>query len=277
MSTSDVLWAIGDVQGCLGSLESLLRGLPPSAPLVFVGDIVNRGPQSLQSLRFVRALGERAEVLLGNHDLHLLAAAAGIRPLHDDDTLAEILEAPDRDSLLDWLRAQPLARLRSGALFVHAGVLPQWSVAQALALAGEVEAGLRSERWCEFLATMYGNRPERWDDGLAGAERARCVINAFTRLRFVAADGTMDFRVKQGAAAAPPGYVPWFDHPARASRGTPIVFGHWSTLCLMLRQDAVCLDSGCVWGGALTALAWPSRRLLQVQCPPVRRPAEAPR
>jgi len=273
----DRLWVIGDVQGCLDSLHSLLGRLPPTSRLIFVGDLVNRGPQSLEALRFVRALGDRAAVLLGNHDLHLLAVAAGIRPQHDDDTLVEILAAPERDELLDWLRARPLARFEAGALFVHAGVLPQWTVAQALALAGEVEAGLRSERWRAFLATMYGNQPARWDDRLVGPDRARCVINAFTRLRFVAPDGAMDFRVKQGMSAAPPGYLPWFDHPARATRGTPIVFGHWSTLGLMLGDDAVCLDSGCVWGGALTALAWPSRRRLQVRCPPYRRPSAASR
>ncbi len=267
------LWVIGDLQGCFGALQSLLRKLPPSSRLLFVGDLVNRGPQSLQTLRFVRSLGERAVALLGNHDLHLLAVAAGIRPQHGDDTLQDILEAPDRTALLDWLRARPLAHLEAGALFVHAGVLPQWTVAQTLALAGEVELGLRAADYREFLATMYGNQPARWDDNLAGADRARCVINALTRLRFVAADGTMDFKVKEGAAAAPPGFMPWFDHPQRATRGTPIVFGHWSTLGLMVRDDVVGLDSGCVWGGKLTALAWPSRTLFQVPCPPYRRPA----
>lgn len=273
----DSLWVIGDVQGCLDSLQSLLRQLPPSSPLIFVGDLVNRGPESLASLRLARSLGGRAEVLLGNHDLHLLAVAAGIRPQHGDDTLSDILAAPDRDELLDWLRARPLALARAGALFVHAGLLPQWSVGQALALAGEVQAGLRSDRWREFLASMYGNQPARWDDRLDGADRTRCVINALTRLRFVAGDGTMDFTVKEGATAGPPGLVPWFDHPLRASRDTPIVFGHWSTLGLMLRDDAVCLDSGCIWGGALTALGWPSRRLLQARCRPYRRPSKASR
>jgi bis(5'-nucleosyl)-tetraphosphatase (symmetrical) len=198
--------------------------------------------------------------------------AAGIRPLHKDDTLAEILSAPDRMELLDWLRARPLALYEADALFVHAGVLPQWSVEKTLALAGEIEARLRAPDYPDFLATMYGNQPARWDDRLAGADRARCVINALTRLRFVAADGTMDLKTKDGAASAPRGFVPWFEHPARATRGTPVVFGHWSTLGLMLRDDAVCLDTGCVWGGALTALAWPSRRLRQVRCPPYRPP-----
>ncbi len=271
-AAEEPLWVIGDVQGCLDSLQQLLEELPASSRLLFIGDLVNRGPQSLDSLRFIRSLGRRAIALLGNHDLHLLAVAAGIRPLHDDDTLAEILAAPDRDALLDWLRTRPLAHAEAGALFVHAGVLPQWSAGKTLALAGEVEARLRAHDHRGFLATMYGNRPARWDDRLEGADRARCVINALTRLRFVAADGTMDFKVKEGAGAAPNGFVPWFDHPARATRGTPVVFGHWSTLGLALRDDVVCVDTGCVWGGALTALAWPSRRLRQVRCPPYRRP-----
>jgi bis(5'-nucleosyl)-tetraphosphatase (symmetrical) len=268
----DRFWVVGDVQGCLASLQSLLKRLPANARLLFIGDLINRGPQSLDSLRFVKALGGRAEALLGNHDLHLLAVAAGIRRQHDDDTLADILAAPDRDELLDWLRARPLALHESGALFVHAGVPPQWTVDTALRLAGEIETRLRAPDYRAFLATMYGNRPALWDDGLEGADRARCVINALTRLRFVAADGTMDFKVKEGAAAAPPGFVPWFDHPQRASRGTPVVFGHWSTLGLLMREDAVCVDTGCVWGGALTALAWPNRRLVRVPCPQYRPP-----
>jgi bis(5'-nucleosyl)-tetraphosphatase (symmetrical) len=268
----DRFWVVGDVQGCLASLQALLGRLPPPARLLFIGDLINRGPQSLATLRFVRSLGGRAEALLGNHDLHLLAVAAGIRGQHDDDTLTDILAAPDREQLLDWLRARPLALHESGALFVHAGVLPQWSVEQTLRLAGEIEARLRAPDYRTFLATMYGNRPAKWDDRLEGADRARCVINALTRLRFVAADGTMDFAVKEGTAAAPPGLLPWFDHPQRATRGTPVVFGHWSTLGMLVRDDAVCVDTGCVWGGALTALGWPSRRLVQVPCPQYRPP-----
>ena len=268
----DRFWVVGDVQGCLASLQALLGRLPPSARLLFIGDLINRGPQSLATLRFVRSLGGRAEALLGNHDLHLLAVAAGIRGQHDDDTLTDILAAPDREQLLDWLRARPLALHDSGALFVHAGVLPQWSVEQTLRLAGEIEARLRAPDYRTFLATMYGNRPAQWDDRLEGVDRARCVINALTRLRFVAADGTMDFAVKEGTAAAPPGLLPWFDHPQRATRGTPVVFGHWSTLGMLVRDDAVCVDTGCVWGGALTALGWPSRRLVQVPCPQYRPP-----
>ncbi|MEW5878933.1 MAG: symmetrical bis(5'-nucleosyl)-tetraphosphatase [Pseudomonadota bacterium] len=266
------LVAIGDLQGCAASLRQLLAQIEAGTRLLFVGDLVNRGPQSLEALRFVRALGDRAIALLGNHDLHLLAVDAGIRPQHRDDTLQEILDAPDREELIDWLRRRSLAHFDAGALFVHAGVLPQWTVEKTLALAREVEVRLRADDYHDFLATMYGNQPARWDDALTGADRLRCVINALTRLRFVAADGTMDFKVKEGAAAAPPGYVPWFEHPQRATRGTPVVFGHWSTLGLLLREDAICLDTGCVWGGRLTAMSWPRRRIVQVDCPQAKDP-----
>jgi bis(5'-nucleosyl)-tetraphosphatase (symmetrical) len=268
---------IGDLQGCLASLQQLLASARAGDRLLFVGDLVNRGPQSLETLRFVRGLGDRATTLLGNHDLHLLAVAAGIRPQHHDDTLREILAAPDREELLDWLRARPLAHVEAGALFVHAGVLPPWTVENTLALAAEVEARLRAPDYRDFLATMYGNEPARWDDALTGADRLRCVINALTRLRFVAADGTMNLKIKEGAHAAPPGLVPWFDHPQRlthpARGGLPVVFGHWSTLGLLNRRDAVCLDTGCVWGGRLTAMNWPERAIVQVSCPQARVPA----
>jgi len=267
---------IGDIQGCFERLHGLLRDVRSDERLIFVGDIVNRGPQSLEALRFVKSLGDRAIALLGNHDLHLLAVAAGIRPMHDDDTLHDILDATDRDDLLAWLRERPLAHVEEGALFVHAGVLPQWTVAQTLRLAEEVQARLRADDYREFLATMYGNRPARWQESLAGADRARCVMNALTRLRFVDGDGTMEFAVKEGAGAAPPGFMPWFDHPRRATRATPVIFGHWSTLGLMVRDDAICLDTGCVWGGHLTAMRWPDRSVIQVACPPYQSPRRPP-
>jgi bis(5'-nucleosyl)-tetraphosphatase (symmetrical) len=263
---------IGDIQGCFERLRELLRNASNDEPLIFVGDVVNRGPHSLESLRFVRSLGDHVTVLLGNHDLHLLAVAAGIRPQHIDDTLQPILDAADRDELLDWLRQRPLANAQAGALFVHAGVLPQWSVEQTLALAGEVQARLRAPDYRAFLATMYGNQPGRWHDSLTGADRARCVINALTRLRFVDSDGVMDLTVKEGTEAAPSGFMPWFDHPRRATRDTPVIFGHWSTLGLMVRDDAICLDTGCVWGGRLTAMRWPDRSLIQVPCPQYQTP-----
>jgi len=268
------MWAIGDLQGCLDPLRALLARIPAGERLVFVGDIVNRGPQSLATLRFVRDLVDagRAVALLGNHDLHLLAAAHGIRPLHADDTLQEILDAPDRDALLAWLRRQRLAWHEAGALFVHAGVLPTWTVSQTLALAAEVEAHLRGDALGDFLSTMYGNTPARWDDALRGADRWRCVINALTRLRFVHDDGAMDLKVKEGLAAAPPGTCPWFDHPRRATRDEVVIFGHWSTLGYLERPDVICLDSGCVWGGCLSALRWPQRTLLQQRCPQAQAP-----
>jgi len=266
------LLVIGDVQGCDDRLRELLAKAPAADRLLFLGDLVNRGPQSLAALRRVRGLGERAITVLGNHDLHLLAVAAGIRREHLDDTLQEILDAPDAEELLDWVRKRPLAHFEQGALFVHAGLLPPWSVARALELAHEVERMLSGPDYRRFLATMYGNQPARWDDGLTGADRLRCILNALTRARYVSEDGTMDFRIKVAPAQAPPGWIPWFEHPQRASRGTPVVFGHWSTLGLMLREDAICLDTGCLWGEALTALSWPERTLYRVACPGYRRP-----
>lgn len=266
------LLVIGDLQGCDSSLQSLLAVAPEHDRLLFLGDLVNRGPQSLAALRRVREFGAQAITVLGNHDLHLLAVAAGIRPPHADDTLQQILEAPDADELLDWLRARPLAHFEQGALFVHAGVLPAWSAQRTLELAQEVQARLRAPDYRAFLATMYGNHPARWDEALVGPDRLRCILNALTRVRFVHDDGTMDFRIKQGPASAPAGLIAWFDHPQRASRDAAVVFGHWSTLGLMLREDAICLDSGCLWGQALTALSWPARTVYQVPCPRHRPP-----
>jgi bis(5'-nucleosyl)-tetraphosphatase (symmetrical) len=266
------LLAIGDLQGCAASLDQLLERAPAHQRLVFIGDMVNRGPDSLGALRRVRALGDRAVALLGNHDLHLLAVAAGVRPAHEDDTLQDILDAPDAAELIDWVRARPLAHFEEGALFVHAGVLPQWSRKRTLALASEVEERLRADDYRSFLTTMYGNRPLQWSEDLTGADRLRCILNALTRLRFLSLDGAMDLKMKAGTDSAPPGWVPWFDHPQRATRATTVIFGHWSTLGLMLRKDAIGLDTGCVWGGTLTALSWPSRAVYQVACPQSRRP-----
>jgi bis(5'-nucleosyl)-tetraphosphatase (symmetrical) len=261
------LLVIGDVQGCDDQLQQLLAIAPTADRLLFLGDLVNRGPQSLAALRRVRALGERAVTVLGNHDLHLLAVASGIRPPHANDTLQQILDAPDAEELLDWVRTRPLAHHEQGALFVHAGVLPTWTAARTLELADEVRQELSGNSHRRFLATMYGNQPARWDESLSGADRRRCILNALTRVRYIDADGTMEFKLKQAPASAPPGWMPWFDHPYRASGDTPIVFGHWSTLGLMLREDAVCLDTGCLWGAALTAMSWPQRTVYQVACP----------
>jgi bis(5'-nucleosyl)-tetraphosphatase (symmetrical) len=270
-------YLIGDLQGCGDAFERLLAAIafsPSRDGLTLLGDLVNRGPQSLAVLRRVRALGNAAEALLGNHDLHLLAVAHGVRPEHASDTLREILDAPDREAWIDWLRQRPLALLRDGWLCVHAGVSPAWDAAQTLALAAEVEQMLRGPDVGAFLPLMYGNQPARWHAGLQGAERWRHVINVLTRIRFCHADGTLDFAVKEGAGSAPPGLVPWFEFAGRASAGTPIAFGHWSTLGLVNRPDLLSLDTGCVWGGALSAARVDGgrREVIQVACPPAQSP-----
>ncbi len=268
---------VGDVQGCDAALGRLLDeiGFSPSRDrLVLLGDLVNRGPASLAVLRRLAALGDAATALLGNHDLHLLAVAHGVRPLHDGDTFGDVLAAPDAAAWVEWLRARPLAHLEAGWLCVHAGLLPAWDTAQTLALAAEVQALLRGPGLAEFLPLMYGNRPERWDDALQGPDRWRVVINTLTRIRFCRADGSLDFKTKEGAAAAPPGHHPWFEMPGRRSAGEPIAFGHWSTLGLVSRPDILSLDTGCVWGGALTAVRVDGgrREVQQVPCPQAQRP-----
>jgi bis(5'-nucleosyl)-tetraphosphatase (symmetrical) len=259
-------WAIGDLQGCLDPLVTLDAQLPATARLWLTGDLVNRGPRSLDSLRWAMAQGERVVTVLGNHDLHLLAVFAGVRKPHRNDTLDDILGAPDRDALLDWVRTRPLAHAAHGWLMVHAGVLPQWTVQRALELADEVHRVLAGPAWLEFVRVMYGNEPDRWDDRLTGHDRLRAIVNALTRLRFCTADGRMEFATKEGAGAAPAGHHAWFDVPGRASAGSPIVFGHWSTLGLVQRPDLLGIDTGCVWGGPLTAVRLSDRKILQVPC-----------
>ncbi|MED5621082.1 symmetrical bis(5'-nucleosyl)-tetraphosphatase [Ideonella sp. BN130291] len=264
-------YLIGDLQGCCDAFERLLAELQfsPSRDKVWVlGDLVNRGPQSLQTLRRLHALGDAATCLLGNHDLHLLAVAEGVRPEHRSDTLRDILAAPEREAWIDWLRQRPLAAEAHGWLLVHAGVVPQWDRAQTLALAGEVQALLRSPDLAGFLRVMYGNEPSRWDEALQGPDRWRFVINVLTRIRFCADDGTLEFKAKEGADAAPPGFRPWFEVPGRRTESTPIAFGHWSTLGLIERPDLLALDTGCVWGGRLTAVRVDGgrREVVQVAC-----------
>ena len=264
-----ITYAIGDLQGCLLQTKSLLKKISaasPEAQLFFVGDLVNRGPSSLQTLRHIRALGDAARIVLGNHDLHLLAAAHGIRKIKAGDPLHEILQAPDCDDLLDWLRHQPMAYAIENHLLVHAGVLPQWTVEQTLALAGEVEAVLRSAVWADFLRAMYGNEPAQWDDGLQGADRLRCIVNALTRLRFCTADGRMEFDTNTGLDTAPAGFLPWFDVPGRQTQDVTVVCGHWSTLGLVIRPDVIALDTGCVWGGRLSALRLVDQERISVAC-----------
>ena len=247
---------IGDVQGCDAPLGRLLDeiGFSPSRDTLYLlGDLVNRGPASLAVLRRLIALEGSAHCLLGNHDLHLLATAHGVRKPHRSDTVGDVLAAPDREALLDWLRARPMALLEHGWLMVHAGVLPQWDAADTMARAHELEAVLRGPDWSGFLRGMYGNEPPLWSDSLRGAERLRVIVNAFTRLRFCTAQGVMEFESKDSSSAAPEGFMPWFDVPGRRTGGVPIAFGHWSTLGAVQRNDLQALDTGCVWGGCLTA------------------------
>jgi bis(5'-nucleosyl)-tetraphosphatase (symmetrical) len=266
-----MIYLIGDLQGCCDAFDRLLDhiGYSPSRDQIYLlGDLVNRGPASLATLERLQGLGDSARCLLGNHDLHLLAAAHGVRPPGKGDTLGEILGSPRRDAHLDWLRQQHLALHAHGWLMVHAGVLPAWDTARTLALAEEVHALLRGPDLADFLHQMYGNRPTAWRDDLQGTERLRVIVNALTRLRLVDAAGAMDFSVKEGASQAPAGLYAWFDAPGRRSLGQPIAFGHWSTLGLINRPDLLALDGGCVWGGTLTAarIDGGRREILTVAC-----------
>jgi bis(5'-nucleosyl)-tetraphosphatase (symmetrical) len=274
-------YVIGDLQGCAHEAQLLLAQIDADsqgdARILFVGDLINRGPESLTALRRMMALSiqseGRVEALLGNHDLHLLAVAAGAQRLSKSDTLDEILAAPDRDQLIDWLRRRPLAMFVDAHLLVHAGVAPQWNAEKTIALAGEVEAVLRSEAWIGFLGQMYGNQPDRWDDALTGIPRLRCIVNVLTRMRLCAPDGTMDFAHKESdVGPAGSNLLPWFDLPNRRTADVTVVFGHWSALGLVLRPNLVGLDSGCVWGGKLSAVCLDDRSLLQVDCPEYRQP-----
>ena len=257
------LYIIGDVQGCHAPLQRLLQHIdfsPSRDTLYLLGDLVNRGPDSLGVLRHLAQLGNAAQCLLGNHDLHLLAMWEGVRQPGRRDTAQAVLQAPDAAGLMDWLRHRALAIHAYGWLMVHAGVLPAWDIRQTLALAGEVEAALRGPNLKGFLTTMYGNAPDRWNEQLRGPDRLRVIVNSLTRLRFCTADGQMEFGSSESVGAGPAGYLPWFDVPGRASAGTPISFGHWSTLSrgknmadITLRHNTLPLDTGCVWGGCLTA------------------------
>ncbi|MGX6571154.1 symmetrical bis(5'-nucleosyl)-tetraphosphatase [Cupriavidus necator] len=265
------LFAVGDLQGCAASLDTLLGEFPAQPTLRFVGDLVNRGPASLQTLRAIRAVGSRAETVLGNHDIHLLAVAAGVRKKGKSDTLDDILTAPDCEDLLSWLRHRPLALLENNFLLIHAGVLPQWTATQVIDLAREVEDQLQGPNWQGFLADIFGNAANRWHDGLRGIERHRVVVNALTRLRYCTVDGVMDFKTKEGLGKAPDGFMPWFDVPGRRTGDVTVVCGHWSTLGLVMRPNLMALDTGCVWGGKLTAARLAQdpaeRTVVQVDCP----------
>ena len=279
------LYLIGDVQGCDTALQDLLDTLdfsPSRDTLYVLGDLVNRGPDSAAVLRRLMAYGQSAQCVLGNHDLNLLAIAQGLRKPHRKDTLADILYAPDRHDMLHWLRHQNMAMLLKRGdvplLMVHAGVLPQWTVNETIALAQEVEAVWRGGHCTEFLNVMYGNSPRQWNDALTGMDRLRVIVNALTRLRYCTAEGEMEFDSKEGFGSAPTGYMPWFDVPGRRTADVSVAFGHWSTMGWLGRTDALSLDTGCVWGGSLSALRFnlqdQNQELIQVQCEISQHPAE---
>ena len=263
-------YAVGDIQGCLDPFLRLLdayRFDPVVDRLWLVGDLVNRGPHSLDTLRFVKSLGPAVTTVLGNHDLYLLMVAAGVeRRRGADDTLGEILAAHDRDELLDWLRRLPLCHVENRFCMVHAGLLPQWSVSQAWSLAREVEMLLRGDLYLDALAHMWGSEPDSWSDDLTGWERMRVVVNAMTRMRFCSPSGAMEFQTKGEVCDAPTGYLPWFDVPGRRSADHVLVTGHWSALGLKIMPNLLALDSGCLWGGMLTAVRLDDRHQFQVPC-----------
>ncbi|MGI4983302.1 MAG: symmetrical bis(5'-nucleosyl)-tetraphosphatase [Janthinobacterium lividum] len=283
--------AIGDLQGCRDALDRLLekiersdqawnaqRQTPVPAPLWFAGDLVNRGPDSLGTLRRLIGLGERVTAVLGNHDLHLLGVAAGVRTQKKSDTLTDILDAPDAEALLDWVRHRPLAHFADGMLMVHAGVLPQWDVDETLARAREIEHGLRSTDWRAFVARLFGGDGTAWQADLTGDTRLRVIANALTRLRFCNADGVMEWKANGGLDSALPGFMPWFDVPGRRTADVTVIFGHWAALGLIRRDRLYGLDSGCVWGNALSGVRLTpdpdARELFQVPC--AKRPAPTP-
>ena len=253
------LYAIGDIQGCYDELQRLLEHLdfdPDKDQLWLTGDLVNRGRKSLPTLRFVKSLGDRAVTVLGNHDLHLLAVSEGLQNSRKKDTLEQILTAPDVAELLDWLRHRPLLHYdkKLNTLLVHAGLPPQWTLKRALRCAGKVEKKLRGPKYRKFLAGMYGNKPNQWSRDLSGKDRLRFITNALTRLRYCTSAGAMDFDHKQAPGSQPKALLPWFRIPDRRSADTRIVFGHWSTAGYLFENNVIALDTGCIWGGNLTAI-----------------------
>lgn len=277
-------YLIGDIQGCDNALDRLLQHLsfsPSRDTLYLLGDLINRGPESDKVLRRCMHLGDAIRPLLGNHDLHLLATAHGIRKPGKRDTLNTILQADDHKALLHWVTQQPLARYLESKkgqrlLMVHAGVLPQWSLEETLSYAQEVYEKIKGEELSDFLKHMYGNLPNVWSKYLTGHDRLRVIVNALTRIRFCSADGVMDFESSEAADAAPAGLMPWFDCPDRKTAQDTIAFGHWSTLGLVNRPNLMALDTGCVWGGCLTAMEigsdFSERQVHQISCDQAQKP-----
>lgn len=264
-------YAIGDLQGCFFSFQDLLKKIqfnPAHDRLWFVGDLINRGPGSLDVMRWMLEHQSSVVTVLGNHDLHTLVVAEGFVSAHRSDTIQALLDAPDAPELLDWLRKQPLVHFEHGYLMVHAGLLPEWTVDQAMELGAEVHLALQAPNYREFLQHMYGNDPKRWDDGLTGWDRLRVITNAMTRLRICSADGEMEFKFKGELQNIPDGYQPWFELGQRASFNTPIIFGHWSALGLQHKNNVYSLDTGCLWGGHLSAMRLEDKKIFQVPCDP---------
>ena len=264
-------YSIGDLQGCFFSFKDLLKKIqfnPAHDRLWFVGDLINRGPGSLDVMRWMLEHQSSVVTVLGNHDLHTLVVSEGFVSAHRSDTIQSLLDAPDAPELLDWLRKQPLVHFEHGYLMVHAGLLPEWTVDQAMELGAEVHLALQAPNYREFLQHMYGNDPKRWDDDLTGWDRLRVITNAMTRLRICSADGEMEFKFKGELQNIPDGYQPWFELGHRASVNTPIVFGHWSALGLQHKNNVYSLDTGCLWGGHLTAMRLEDRQIFQVPCHP---------
>lgn len=262
-------YAIGDIQGCFHSFQALLKKIcfnPAQDKLWFVGDLINRGSGSLPVLRWMFEHQNAIVTVLGNHDLHTLVVAEGFVSPHRSDTIQALLDAPDAPQLLTWLRNQPLVHVEHEHLLVHAGLLPQWTAPQALTLSKEVETALRANNYREFLKNMYGNQPVAWDEKLAGWDRLRLITNAMTRLRVCSQSGEMEFKFKGELVNIPQGYMPWFDLPNRASVDTPVIFGHWSALGLQQKNNLYALDTGCLWGGALTAMRLEDKAIFQVPC-----------
>jgi bis(5'-nucleosyl)-tetraphosphatase (symmetrical) len=262
-------YAIGDIQGCFHSFQALLKKIhfnPSVDRLWLVGDLINRGSGSLEVLRWVFDHQSCIVTVLGNHDLHTLVVAEGFVSPHRSDTIQTLLDAPDAPILLAWLRHQPLIHMDQKYLMVHAGLLPQWSATKAKELADEVHQALRSEDYRDFLQHMYGNQPSSWNDDLKGWDRLRVITNAMTRIRICSKDGEMEFKFKGELHNKPLGYIPWFEVPERESSATPIIFGHWSALGLHTSNNVHALDTGCLWGGALTAFCLDDGSISQVQC-----------
>lgn len=262
-------YVIGDIQGCFHSFQNLLHKIgfdPQQDRLWLVGDIINRGAGSLQMLRWAYEHQDSLDMVLGNHDLHAIAVAEGFVPLHKSDTLQPLLDATDSTQLLTWLRHQPLIYQAHGFLMVHAGLLPQWSAEDAIRLGSEVGAALKSQNYRDFFSQMYGNQPSKWQASLEGMDMLRLITNVMTRIRTCTLEGEMNFKFAGELSDIPSGYMPWFDVPGRKSADTTIIFGHWSALGLQQRPNLYALDTGCLWGGELTAMRLEDRSTHQVPC-----------